>query len=56
MALSPAVQGYDDYDIHNCEDDLFMNLFADKQTIKQACRQNFHFLNDRELEEKTKTI
>jgi uncharacterized small protein (DUF1192 family) len=31
-------------------------MFADKQTIKQACRKNFYFLNNRELEERMKTI
>ena len=56
MAHSTGVQGYDDFEIHRCEDDLFMNLFADPHTIKQACRQSFYFLNERELDEKTKAI
>ena len=52
----PDIQSYDDYDIHRCEDDLFMNLFADRETIKNACRDNFYFLNDHELEDTIKKI
>lgn len=35
---------------------MFLNLFADKTAIKKACKTNFHFLSEKELDERMKVI
>ena len=45
---------YDNYEIHRCEDDLFLNLFATQGQVKQACKSAFHKPTEQEIDERLK--